>query len=672
MYLDTLSPLRVDVGYGQLGMHGHLGYEGKTVQVKRQHYKHAFSTHPPARLLFNLGRRFSRFCCQVAVNDDVPPGASHADFAVFADGRQVAAATHVIAGSSPRTLQANISGAQILELVVRTSRWEYCHAVWLDPQVDELPVDAPVNTLLDCLSRAEITLPNPSPIAERCIATVVSPGFEGLLDDLLGSLYANGGCQDALLLVFAIDANAACEKVAAKYCATLIRCQPRARINPTSKALLYSVARVVDAEQFLCLDADMLVLDNLNPVFAAIEACPGGSILACREGNGQGFRNLEHILSTAYGGQSADIQRLVGTPEGEATYAFVVNDGLFAGSRAALLALDGVIRSMPYATEWIDQRRDIWWRNQFVFNLALARLRCGIELDAAYNLQLHVQDARISYVGGRMQATWHGRSVRVLHFGGAGRRKYPEWRNIFARVHDPLVGRGDGDGYAAFLTTLHAWVGRYGLTALAWSFYGTTDARTAQVRDPATLPLLALLHYLIRSNGCVRVLETGTARGVSAACLASAVAHRIDGRVVTFDPYTYPERTELWAALPEHMRACIESRTIGSLEGMTAASQAGEHYEAAFLDSIHTEEHVWDEFQIAAQLVCPGGLILIHDVRYVYGTVERALQRIDAAGYGVVRLWTAEEGVCEDDQLGLAVIENRRRVVQDNGNVIRL
>lgn len=57
----------------------------------------------------------------------------------------------------------------------------------------------------------------------------------------------------------------------------------------------------------------------------------------------------------------------------------------------------------------------------------------------------------------------------------------------------------------------------------------------------------------------------------------------------------------------------------------------------------------------------PGGLILIHDVRYIHGTVEQALQRIEEAGYGVVRLWTAECEVCEDDHLGLAVIENRRR-----------
>jgi cephalosporin hydroxylase len=109
------------------------------------------------------------------------------------------------------------------------------------------------------------------------------------------------------------------------------------------------------------------------------------------------------------------------------------------------------------------------------------------------------------------------------------------------------------------------------------------------------------------------------------------------------------------------MRECIEARQVGSLEGMAAAIEAGEQYEAALLDSIHTAEHVWAEFDLARRLVCASGLILIHDARYAGGTVEQALQRIEAAGYGVTRLWTAERGATEDDRLGLALVENRRR-----------
>jgi hypothetical protein len=101
---------------------------------------------------------------------------------------------------------------------------------------------------------------------------------------------------------------------------------------------------------------------------------------------------------------------------------------------------------------------------------------------------------------------------------------------------------------------------------------------------------------------------------------------------------------------------------------MRAALDAGEVYEAVLLDSVHEAEFVWREFQLAAELVCPGGLILIHDATYACGTVHVTLARIEAAGYNVVRLWAADGGTAEDDHLGLAVIENRRRAVRESQN----
>jgi predicted O-methyltransferase YrrM len=660
-YLDSLPLLHYQVGFGALGTGGSLGYEGKPVTVKRQHYAHALSTHPPARLRFQVERRFASFACQVAINDDVGAGISHADFTVVADGREVAMAPHVRAGDPPRTLVADIGGAECIDLVVHTSRWEFAHAVWLDPLVDEKDVAQSVQPFLDCLKRTEITPPAFPLRAKRCIATVVSHGFEKLLDDFLGSLNAYGECQDALVVVFVVGENAECDRIIAKYQAMPIICRQHARINPTVKSALYSVARVVNSEQFICLDADMLVLGDLRSIFAALDACPEHAILACREGNGRGwhtFRNLSHALVSVYGGQEADLRRLLGTVNREGDYSLVVNDGLFAGSRNALLALDGMIRDMSEASSWTDEKANIWWRNQFVFNLALARLNCGVELDPVYNVQLNSHDVEFQEVDGRIQASWYGRSVRVAHFNGMGRNKNPEWRNRFASVPDPLVGKGGGDTYRQFLVALRAWVGRYGVQALAWSFYGTADATSAHVNDPSTFPLLALLHYLTRANGCVRILETGTARGVSTACLATAVAHRAGGCVVTFDPTVYPEREQLWASLPEIIRARIDARQIDSLQGMARALETGEQYDAALLDSLHTAEHVWAEFNLVTQLVCSGGLILIHDACLPSGTVSEALERIRANGYGVTRLWAAESGVQEDDHLGLAVIEN--------------
>jgi predicted O-methyltransferase YrrM len=182
-----------------------------------------------------------------------------------------------------------------------------------------------------------------------------------------------------------------------------------------------------------------------------------------------------------------------------------------------------------------------------------------------------------------------------------------------------------------------------------------------RVRDPSTFPLLALLHYLVRSNGCARVLETGTAKGVSAACLASAVAHRRDARVVTLDLADEPLRASLWDALPASMRDCIEERREDSVEGMRRALAAGEQFDAALLDTDHSAGHVWREFDVARRLVRPGGPILVHDPGWELSGVEDALTRIAGDGYGVVRLWNVDGAVQEDDGLGLAMIENRQR-----------
>jgi predicted O-methyltransferase YrrM len=661
MFLDVLQPVDVRVGYGALGLGGELGYEGKPVSVGRRRYAHALSTHPPARIVFDLGGRFEWFSAQVALNDDVPRGSSHADFVVAADGRPVAAARRVAAGEPARSLNASVAGASRLELSVSTARWQHSHAVWLDPQLGGRAEGASSRAVLrDCLARVDIEPPAPVPNVKRCVATVVSPGFEQMLDDMLGSLLAHGNCPEAALVVFAIEPDDACRRVADKYGARLVECRRNAFVNPTVKSVLYSAARIVGAESFLCVDADMLVLGDLRPVFAALDACPPGSVLACREANGEGETTLVKALAEVYAGKPADIARITGRARGEGGYTLVINDGLYAASRESLLAVDDVIRGWEGARAWVDERADVWWRNQFIFNLALARLGCGVELSGVYNVQLNSQDVEASVSEGRARATWRGRQARVLHFNGAGRGKYPELRGRYRAASEPMRGGGE-DAYAVFLEALRGWLGLRGLDALAWSFYGSTDTRTARVADSSTLPLLALLHYVVRANGCVRVLETGTARGVSAACLASAVAHREGGRVVTFDPSPHADAEELWAALPDRMRGCIEHRADDSLSGLKAALDAGERYEAALLDTLHTEEHVWAEFELASRLVCRGGLILIHDVTFAYGTVEAALRRIERAGYGVARLWTAEGGVNEDDRLGLALIENRRR-----------
>ena len=249
--LDSMPPRQVTVGYGTLGRGGSLGYENKQVTVGGRTYESSLSAHPPSRLIFDLAGRFNSFHCAVAINDDVPAGITHADFSVLADGCRVAVASHVMAGEPPHALAASVAGARRLELRVETSRWPYCHAVWLEPRLEMDAVTTSPGVLVDCLGRAEIFLPAAPLRGERCIATVVSPGFEAHLDDMLGSLYANGGCQDSMVVVLAVGESPEIDRITSKYETPVIHCRPRARVSVAVKAVLYSIARVVEAEKFL-------------------------------------------------------------------------------------------------------------------------------------------------------------------------------------------------------------------------------------------------------------------------------------------------------------------------------------------------------------------------------------------------------------------------------------
>lgn len=657
-----LRALHTYSGYDTLRARRVVPFDDGEVTVQGVRYGHAVDAHPPARALYYTGRAASRLRCHVAVGGDGDATSSYADFAVCADGREVATALEVGAGEAPRELVADVTGAHLVELFVTSTCGQPCQALWLEPQFDQLPEVSPPQPFQDPLGRVEITPLPPLPPAERCVVVAASAGYEAMLDDMLGSLVANGECTDARIVVMLLGEFPEAERIVAKYRALPVTCRPLAPLSIASKAAVYSAARAVEAKRYLCLDADVLVLGSLEPLFAAIDALPPRSVLAARESNGRDCRDLGEAVAHefVYRGQRSDIEEIVGRRDGLAGYPLVVNSGVVAASREAMLAVDASVRSMPGARKWVEEAPHLGWREQFVFNLALAQLDCGVELDSSFNLQLHTTDPSVRISAGRPVASWHGRPVRILHLNGGGRYRHAEVQGRYAAAPAALVGAGGGDGYQEFLRALRRWVGYRGLDALAWSFYSTRDGFGARVRDPATLPVLALLHYLVRANGCARVLETGTARGVSAACLASAVAHRPGGRVVTFDPFPYDGRAELWALLPSAIRACIEERVEDSRAGMTALLEAPERFDAALLDSDHTEEQLWSEFELVRQLVAAGGLILVHDARS-FPEVRRTLVRIEAAGFGVTRLLANEATPSEDAGLGLAVIENRPR-----------
>jgi hypothetical protein len=674
LVLDELEPFHVEVGYGELGRRGWLGYEGGKVAVGGQGYASALSTHPPARLRFTIPAGYARLRCQVALNDDVADQGSHATFTILADGRVAAEARHVRAGAAPAPLVADLARATVLDLVVSTTAWAFCHAVWLQPMLE---MSGAVGPITDPLLRADITVPEGLPPTERCIATVGSAGFEQWVDDLLGSARTFGGCPDAHLAVFTFGDAPALDEVARRHAATTIRCRPRVPLGPAVKSVLYSVASVIPAERFVCLDADMLVLSRLDILFAALDACPPGAILVCGEGNDHGIRDLAAALDIVYGGgpnppffaRESDLGK----------YPLVVNDGLMVGSRSALSALDAELRRLPGAVRWIDERADNRWRNQFAANVAMARMAAAVELDPTWNVQLHVQDVEVD--GAR--ASWRGRDVRVLHFSGNGKHRYRALRDAIrgevrlakkGQFEEPIeLGPAQAASRPLSRSTMERLAGleAAGLPAdpaalqdRPWRFVEMPDA-VAAVPTMLWYRELQLLHWLARDyfTGAGRIVDGGSFLGGSTAALASGIAARADGSweaaIASYDLFRVEEYTlaEFASFLPDptvgaSFRPAFDANIapwashVEVREGDACAiGWSGEPIEVLFLDMVKTWQV--NDLVLAQFLPClmPGRSVIVQQ-DYLWGSchwihltmelLDGSVERLDSMAKGSV------------------------------------
>jgi len=511
--------------------------------------------------------------------------------------------------------------------------------------------------LPDPLERADIQLPEKRLKARRCIATVATPEWKDWLNGFLASLAANADCDDALKVVFLVGESAACEQLAKRYRAEVVKCSARRQVGPSIKSILYSVAHVVDADTYLCLDVDTRILNEIRSLFGALEVCRSDAVLVARDG--LTFQDLADVLVRAYGGQVDDLRRLCSGPcEDVARYPLVVNDGVFAARRETLIALDRAVRDMPEAVAWIDEDGPATLRNQFLFNLFLAQHDCAVKLDRRFNAQYHDPDAKLVEGASGLQATVQGGTAHIVHLTTPqGKREFLRWEKSFRGRALPTLPRGR-DGYAEFLAAVRQWVQLKGETGLDGTFYGNMFQVAPRVRDPGTCSLWGTLFHVIRAHGCAKVLETGTFCGISTGCLASAVVDRAGAQVVTIDVDPQPDRHEFWQLLPKDTKSILEERRLDSLAALAAALETGERYHAALLDTVHTAEFVLQEFDLARQLVEPGGLILIHDIHPAFFDTWKAIDEIQSRGYGVVRLWCADQAVQTDDRLGLALIEN--------------
>lgn len=318
------------------------------------------------------------------------------------------------------------------------------------------------NNLIDPLLRVEIQLEIPHEVGsiqssaqsfsiqqkqskqlDLAVWTMASRGFDGQLDSFLGSFHQNAQLPRAPVFVLNMGNDAACCRVIHAHAASglsvsNVPCRALARPAPSIKAALYTVAEIVDADHYLCLDVDTLILQSLFPLWQKMCATPSNKIHCALDANGDyswtmlGDLTIGQYLAAVYSlwlPTFEDRWKGMGVPI--ETISYVCNDGVFGGSRTAMLQLSQTLRSwMPRERYFLDEHHI---RNQLLFNLALAHDDAFARLDDLFNVQVHA--VRESLKATKDSLFWHHddgiKQPAIVHFTGYTKDEFPTLQQSF-------------------------------------------------------------------------------------------------------------------------------------------------------------------------------------------------------------------------------------------------
>lgn len=118
--------------------------------------------------------------------------------------------------------------------------------------------------------------------------------------------------------------------------------------------------------------------------------------------------------------------------------------------------------------------------------------------------------------------------------------------------------------------------------------------------------------HLVRLRKPDLVVEFGAAFGVSGMYWLSALEDNHKGRLLSFEP------NEIWAKTAEKNLAAIGSHFTlikGPFEdNIDTELKEGEKIEIALIDAIHTDAFVLPQFELVAERLAAGGLVLLDDI----------------------------------------------------------
>jgi hypothetical protein len=399
-----------------------------------KYYPNSITINPQNFRIY-INKKFNSLQCFVGIDDlyvkDNSGDCSYFNFLIFADGICVECISNFFPGDSPFFINLNIKDVEYLDFVIENKGMRNCKVSWMDVNL----LEDTTTHVAALLGDIDIVVPENIKKCNRCLITVSTPNFVDSLDLMLKSFYLNSGCNDCEVLVYVFGECEEYLEIQKKYNVNLIKCSSTNNSTYKIKVVGLSAPYIILADKYLFIDADCLILEDLNPLFSVLNIFNEDKIFISKEGSvpeGHILGNILFDANSIYYGEESE-KKLLNLTNRDINNNFVINNGVYAARRRALLSLSNIIKKtlLPHGLLWEKNKikEGCLWREQGLMNIGISKLDNAVEMSNLYNLQLHSYD--IDFDIKNFKTTFSGQPVKILHFNGSGRNKYSDIVDLF-------------------------------------------------------------------------------------------------------------------------------------------------------------------------------------------------------------------------------------------------
>ena len=421
MFLDELPIIKNKTHFGNLGTYGNLGFSNDYIKSDNIINKRSIAAHAPSEIIFQLDGRYNSFRSRVAFNSTAGDNSS-ATFLVYADSELIACVPNVNKTQVESEINVNIYNANTLTLKIETSNPIHCHTCWINPRVDTVSN----SSISDVLDNIEVDIINKPITVNNCYYTITTESYVKFTSNMINSLFKQTD-MDSAVVILGCDLSDTSIEYLKSLGTIVINCRIKEEINNISsiKMLIYRIANIVWANNYIFLDSDIIVCKDLSILWQILDYSALNTILGVKFTNKNNIYNLEQaILSQEHFNGLKDDIKLLGITEIEQHYTATINSGVFAASKRAMLCVDSIMQTFnPMIRKWEAEYDRCNFREEAIFIMTLARLQSAVLLRDTFNIQMHdIETANYVDID-KEKISYKGDSVYALHFSGNSKRQ---------------------------------------------------------------------------------------------------------------------------------------------------------------------------------------------------------------------------------------------------------